>query len=235
MSPFELATGLQPRVPLEVAKQNIGQVNPAAHRLARSPQEVLEEARESLEKAARRMKKYADRNRRPMEFQVGDQVLLKQTPQIWKKVDSKTRHRSLIPKYDGPFEVLKRVGQVAYRLKLPDRLKLHPTFHVSFLKTYHGDLDTARVQRQQAPPLVIKEFDQQVEQILDHRTMGASRKNRRTDYLVKCKGKEISEATWERDTTLWQFEKQVKEYLQNKSMRTSTSAGGGGFVSPSQT
>ena len=185
VSPFELAIGLQPRVPLEVAKQNIGQVNPAAHRLARSRQEVLEEARESLEKAARRMKKYADRNRRPVEFQVGDQVLLKLTPQIWKKVSTKTRHISLIPKYDGPFEVLKRVGQVAYRLKLPDRLKLHPTFHVSFLKPYHGDLDTARVQRQRAQPSVIKEFDQQVEQILDHRPMGASRKNRRTDYLVK--------------------------------------------------
>ena len=76
---------------------------------------------------------------------MGDQVLLKLTPQIWKKVSSKTRHRSLIPKYDGPFEVLKRVGHVAYRLKLPDRLKLHPTFHVSFLKPYHGDLDTASV------------------------------------------------------------------------------------------
>ena len=203
--------------------------------MARSRQEVLEEARESLEKAARWMKKYADRNRRPVEFQVGDQVLLKLTPQIRKKVSIKTRHRSLIPKYDGPFEVLKRVGQVAYRLKLPDRLKLHLTFHVSFLKSYHGDLDTARVQRQRAPPLVIKEFDQQVEQILDHRTMGTSWKNRRTNYLVKWKGKKISEASWERDTTLWQFEKQVQEYLQNKSMRASTSAGGGRFVSPSQT
>ena len=186
-----------------MAKQNIGQVNPApAHQLARSRQEGLEEARESLEKAARRMKKYADRNRIPLEFQVGDQVLLKLTPQIWKKVDSKTRHRSLIPRYDGPFEVLKRVGQVAYRLKLPDRLNLHTTFHVSFLKTYHGDLDAARVKKQRAPPLVIKEFDQQVEQISDHRTMGASRKNRRTDYLVKWRKKEIPEATWERNTTL---------------------------------
>ena len=91
------------------------------------------------------MKKYADRNRRLLEFQVGDQVLLKLTPQIWKKVSSKTRQRSLIPKYDGPFEVLQRVGQVAYRLKLPNRLKLYSTFHMSFLKVYHGDSDKERV------------------------------------------------------------------------------------------
>ena len=62
-------------------------------------------------------------------------------PQMWKKISSKARQRRLIPRYDGPFDVIQRVGQVAYRLKLPDRLKLHPTFHVSFLKPYHEDLD----------------------------------------------------------------------------------------------
>ena len=44
-----------------------------------------------------------------MEFQVGDQMLLKLTPQIWKKISSKTVHWGLIPKYDGPFEVIKKV------------------------------------------------------------------------------------------------------------------------------
>ena len=81
----------------------------------------------------------------------------------------------------------------------------------------------------------MKQFDQQVEQILDHQTMGAIRKNKRTDYLVKWKGKEILEVTWEKDVTLWQFEKQVQEYLKNKSTRASTLAGGGGSFSPSQT
>ena len=108
-----------------------------------------------------------------MEFQVGDRVLLKLAPQIWNKISSKTRQRGLIPNYDGPFEVIKRVGHVAYMLKLLERLKLHPTFHVSFLKSYHEDLDAERVQ-----------FDQEVEKILDHRTMGHSRKDRQTYFLV---------------------------------------------------
>ena len=51
------------------------------------------------------MKKYADMNCKPLEFRVDDHVLLKLTPQIWKKVSSKTRQRSLLSKYDGPFEV----------------------------------------------------------------------------------------------------------------------------------
>ncbi|WKA00345.1 hypothetical protein VitviT2T_018707 [Vitis vinifera] len=146
MSPFELAIGVQPRMPLEVAKQKAGGNSPTAYKMVQSRQEMLDEARDSLEKAARRMKKYADRDRRPLEFQVGDRVLLKLTPQIWKKISSKTRQRGLISKYDGPFEVIKRVGQVAYMLKLPQRLKLHPTFHVSFLKPYHESLDAERVQ-----------------------------------------------------------------------------------------
>ena len=105
-------------------------------------------------------------------------VLLKLTPQIWKRISSKTRQRGLIPKYDGPFEVIKRVAQVAYMLKLLERLKLHSTFHVSFLKPYHEDLDAERVQTKRAPPLVMKQFDREIEKILDHRTMGHNIKNR---------------------------------------------------------
>ena len=146
MSPFELAIGVQPWMLLEVAKQKVGRSSPAAYKMAQSRQEMFNEARDSLEKAARRMKKYADRDYRPLDFQFGDKVLLKLTPQIWKKINNKTRQRGLIPKYDGPFEVIKRVGQVAYKLKLPERLKFHPTFHVSFLKPYHEDLHAERVQ-----------------------------------------------------------------------------------------
>ena len=71
---------------------------------------MFDEAWDSLEKAARRMKKYADCDRQPLEFQVRFRVLLKLTPQIWKKISSKTRQKGLIHKYDESFEVIKWVG-----------------------------------------------------------------------------------------------------------------------------
>ncbi|KAF3669887.1 putative dolichyl-diphosphooligosaccharide--protein glycosyltransferase subunit 3 [Capsicum annuum] len=79
--------------------------------------------------------------------------------QIWKQIVSKQRHRGLIPRYDGPFDVIEKVGEVAYRLKLPERLKIHPTFHVSFLKRYNEDVeDPRRNKNQRAPPLIVKEY-----------------------------------------------------------------------------
>ena len=93
-------------MPLEVSKQNFGGNFPATYRFARSWQQMLDEAHESLEKASRRMKKYADKDRRPLEFYIGDKVFLKLTPHIWKKISNKTMQRGLIPKYDEPFKVM---------------------------------------------------------------------------------------------------------------------------------
>ena len=86
---------------------------------------MREEVMDSFVKAAHCMKKYANIKRTPLEFDVGRPVLLKLTPQILKKISSKIMQRSLILSYDGPFKVLKRVGQAAYRLKL---LKRAPHF-----------------------------------------------------------------------------------------------------------
>ena len=96
---------------------------------------------------------------------------------------------------------------MAYRLDLPAQLKLHPVFHVSFLKKYVEDPnDPSRSARTRAPPTTRKQYTEAAEAILDHRTEGQSKKNRITYYLVKWKGKSPEEATWEKDTQLWQFE-----------------------------
>ena len=178
------------------------------------------------------MKKYADKGRRPLEFEQGEKVLLKITPQIWKKIRNKQFQRGLIPKYDGTFEVMKLIGNVAYKLKLPERLKLHPTFHVSFLKPYHHDPSLDRVQEKQNTPMIRVEFSKEIASILKDRKIG-NWKNKWTEYLIHWKGMPVNEASWEKGATLWQFEDQILEYTQLKSTRTSTTSSGEGFVSPS--
>ena len=112
MTPTELVMGQALSTPHEIAKQKSQGICPAVYRFARDKMELLEQARDSLAKASRKMKKYADKHRRALEFQVGDKVLLKITPQIWKKVTDKRYHKGLISKYDRPFEVVKRVGKL---------------------------------------------------------------------------------------------------------------------------
>ncbi|GKC45579.1 putative reverse transcriptase domain-containing protein [Tanacetum coccineum] len=76
---------------------------------------------------------YTDLKRTPMEFQVGDRVMLKVSP--WKGVVRFGKRGKLNPKYVGPFKVLEKVEAVAYKLKLPQELsRVHNTFHVSNLK-----------------------------------------------------------------------------------------------------
>ncbi|GKD55543.1 putative reverse transcriptase domain-containing protein [Tanacetum coccineum] len=85
-----------------------------------------------------RQKSYADNRRKPLEFEVGDRVLLKVSP--WKCVVHFRKKGKLAPRYVGPFEILERIGHVAYRLRLPEESSsVHETFHVSNLKKCLAD------------------------------------------------------------------------------------------------
>ena len=90
----------------------------------------------------------------------------------------------MIPKYDGPFEVVKRVGYVAYRLKLLERLKIHPNFHVSFLKPYFADANVPdRNRSKRAPPSLPTQYDAEIEKILALRFWELVRKIQRHNSL----------------------------------------------------
>ncbi|GJS91566.1 putative reverse transcriptase domain-containing protein [Tanacetum coccineum] len=86
-----------------------------------------------IQAARDRQKSYADRRRKPLEFEVGDKVMLKVSP--WKGVIRFGKRGKLNPRYIGPFKILAKVGTLAYRLELPEQLsRVHSTFHVSNLK-----------------------------------------------------------------------------------------------------
>ena len=89
--------------------------------------------------AQSRQKTYADHRRRPLEFSFSDKVFLKVSS--IKGILRINRKSKLDPRFIGPFEILKRVGPVAYRLALPLELeRIHDVFHVSQLKKYIPDL-----------------------------------------------------------------------------------------------
>ncbi|GJS46223.1 putative reverse transcriptase domain-containing protein [Tanacetum coccineum] len=93
---------------------------------------------EDMLPARDRQKSYADLKRKPVEFQVGDRVMLKVSP--WKGVVRFGKREKLYPRYVGPFKVLEKIGFVAYKLELPQELsRVHNTFHVSNLKKCYSD------------------------------------------------------------------------------------------------
>ena len=226
-SPFEMVLGQQPMTPNEIARERGGGRCPAAYRVAHEREQLMLEAQDCLAKAVQRMKKYADEGRRFLEFQVGDKVMLKLTPQVWKRITKRQVHKGLIQRYDGPFEVLRRVGKLAYLLELPERYQVHPVFHVSFLKPFYEDpVEPERSVLRRPHPTVRTQFDKEAEAILDKKVEGRNIRNWKIYYKVQWKGQETQEATWHKNTTLWQFEELIQQF---ESMRASTSSAGGGM------
>ncbi|GJT58422.1 putative reverse transcriptase domain-containing protein [Tanacetum coccineum] len=91
-----------------------------------------------LQASRDRQRSYANKRRKPLKFQVGDNVMLKVSP--WKGVIHFGKRGKLNPRYVGPFKILAIVGTVAYRLELPEKLsRVYSTFHVSNLKKCLSD------------------------------------------------------------------------------------------------
>ncbi|GJZ98303.1 putative reverse transcriptase domain-containing protein [Tanacetum coccineum] len=98
----------------------------------------ISQIKDRLKDARDRQKSYAAKRRKPLEFSVGDYVLLKVSP--WKGVVRFGKKEKLAPRFIGPFEIIEKIGPVAYRLDLPEELDgVHDTFHVSNLKKCLAD------------------------------------------------------------------------------------------------
>ncbi|GJV67983.1 hypothetical protein Tco_1483492 [Tanacetum coccineum] len=106
--------------------------------LVQETTEKISQIKDRLKGVHDHQKSYADKRRKPLEFSVGDYVLLKVSP--WKGVVHFGKKEKLAPRFVGPFEIVKKVGHVAYRLDLPKELNgVHDTFHVSNLKECLAD------------------------------------------------------------------------------------------------
>ena len=155
--------------------------------------------RQRLLTAQSRQKSYADVQRRPLEFEVGDHVFLKVMPK--KGVVRFCKRWKLSPRFIGSFKILERIGTVVYRLPLPPSMSgVHEVFHVSMLRKYTPD-PAHVVDWGQIEVHTDGTFEEGPVYILDSRDQVLRRK---TVRLVRVLWRHygMEESTWEREDTM---------------------------------
>ncbi|KAK6160435.1 hypothetical protein DH2020_003816 [Rehmannia glutinosa] len=139
--------------------------------LVREAMEKVKLIKERIRTTRSRQKSYADKRRKDLEFEVGDEVFLRLSPR--KGLINPKKGGKLSPRYVGPYKILQRIGKLAYRLELPAPYAgMHDVFHVSRLKKYQPDPE--HIITRDTPPLMenlsyterpIRIIDQQVRQL----------------------------------------------------------------------
>ncbi|GKD47589.1 hypothetical protein Tco_1276565, partial [Tanacetum coccineum] len=181
---------------LTCSKAKIGENSLIGLELVQETTDKVVLIKEKLKAARDRQKSYADNRRKPLEYEVGDQVLLKVSP--WKGMICFRKKGKLALRYVGPFEILKRIGLAAYRLRLPkETSEVHNTFHVSNLKkcladaNLHVPLDEIKIDK-------TLHFVKEPVMIMD-REVKTLKCSKIPIVKVHWNSKRGSEFTWERE------------------------------------
>ncbi|GJX59344.1 putative reverse transcriptase domain-containing protein [Tanacetum coccineum] len=193
-APFEALYGRKCRSPVYWAK--VGDVQLTGPEIIHETIEKIVQIQQRLQAARDRQRNYTSIRRKPLEFQVGDRVMLKVSPQ--KSVIRFGKRGKLNPRYIGPFKILDRISPVAYKLELSEELSnVHNTFHVSNLKKCLSDeslvIPMKELQLDDKLNFVeepIEIMDQEVKQL---------KQSRIPIVKVRWNSKRGPEFTWERE------------------------------------
>ncbi|GKA45442.1 hypothetical protein Tco_0738238, partial [Tanacetum coccineum] len=187
-------------------------------RIVQETTEKIIRIKQRIQAACNRKKSCADLKRKPMEFQVGDRVMLMVLP--WKRVVRFGKRRKLNPRYVRPFKVLEKVGSISYKHELPQELSMvHNTFHVSNLKKCYADeslavpLDGLHIDDKLhfvEEPVEI--MDQEVKQL---------KRSRILIFKVRWNSRRGPEFTWERED---QFQKKYQHLFTKTAPSSSTAS-----------
>lgn len=225
-TPFQLNYGRDPNSPLKALVSGIRKDRSRASRVQQFMQELQEahvQAKKCLQSAQARQKMYADNSRRPVQYQLGQHVLLNTKNISLKMIGSP----KFLPKYIGPFKVTEKINEVAYRLDLPPTLRIHNVFHVSLLEEYRTREQGGRVHPPPLPELIDGALEYEVEQILLHEyhtiatKKSKSQKKKITElrYLVKWTGYDVEHITWEPAENCQNCPEMVQQYWDSVEAR----------------
>jgi hypothetical protein len=149
--------------------------------------------KEHLQLARNRMKSQADKNRTEHVFQQGDWVYLRLQPYRQRSITLR-KNLKLSPRFYGPFQILHRIGTVAYKLDLPPEACLHSVFHVSCLKRNLGQLSSPLPT---LPPVDSSgAIKPEPDSIID-RQLIKQKGRAATEVLIRWKGASPEDDSWE--------------------------------------